>query len=79
MAGTKENSGPKKTTRKTRCNVGASGSVKVSIDLSRASFAELNETWTKVKSLGHWKNKQEFRSALIKSGIASLNLKLSNF
>ena len=78
MAGTKDKDGPKKSGRKTRSNVGASGSVKVSINLSRASYAELNETWSKVKSLGHWKDKQEFRSALITSGIAALNSKLSS-
>jgi len=92
MAGTKEDPVAEKTdeggkedkkgTEKKkagRSNVGASGSVSVSISLSRSTFAELNETWTRVKSLGHWKNKQEFRSELIASGIASLNSKIDTF
>ena len=64
---------------KTRGNIGSSGSVSVQVRLSRSEFNQLNETWARVKTLGKWKNKAEFRAALISSAVSDLNQKITSF
>ena len=80
MAGTTKkgsNSNSSTKSKKTRGNVGASGSVSIQVKLSRSQFNDLNETWARVKALGKWKNKAEFRAALLGSAVKDLNQKVS--
>lgn len=65
--------------KKTRGNIGSSGSVSVQLKLSRSQFNQLNETWARVKTLGKWKNKAEFRAAMLSSAVKDLNQKITNF
>ena len=65
--------------KKTRGNIGSSGSVSVQVRLSRSEFNQLNETWARVKTLGKWKNKAEFRAAMISSAVNDLNQKITSF
>tara|TARA_B100000131_G_C17792050_1_gene481786 strand:- start:286 stop:537 length:252 start_codon:yes stop_codon:yes gene_type:complete len=65
--------------KKTRGNIGSSGSVSVQVRLSRSEFNQLNETWARVKGLGKWNNKAEFRAAMISSAVKDLNQKLTSF
>ena len=64
--------------KKTRGNVGASGQVKMSISLSRAEYAAINELWNRAKGLGGWASKSDFRKDLIMSATGSLGQKLDN-